>query len=152
MPISFNVTSPVAACAGKKYVTKSGDTCDSIAQGNLVSSGSLYKTNPKLIDCAKPSSGTELCLPPSCEKRYKIKAGDDCVAVALANGISWQQLDDWNGMVDCSGSSMLGDNPNGALRYAFHLLVALSSTHLQTRQTRELAAEVPRAMATERSW
>jgi LysM repeat protein len=110
-PINLNVTEPAASCGGTKYVTKAGDTCDSIAQGNLVSSGSLYETNPELLDCTNPTSGTKLCLPPSCEKQYNIKTGDDCVSVALANSVSWQQLKEWNGMIDCSGTNMLGDNP-----------------------------------------
>ena len=110
-PISLNVTEPAASCGGKKYVTKSGDTCDAIAQSHLVSSGSLYDTNPELIDCANPPNGTELCLPPSCEKLYKIKAGDDCVSIALSNSISWQQLGSWNGMIECSGTNIFGANP-----------------------------------------
>ncbi|OAL56199.1 hypothetical protein IQ07DRAFT_497578 [Pyrenochaeta sp. DS3sAY3a] len=110
-PISFNVTQPAVSCAGKKYIIRSGDTCDSIAQSNFVSAGSLYDTNPTLSDCTAPPSGLELCLPLSCQKIYKIKPGDDCVSVAQANGISWRELDDWNGMVDCYGVNMLGGNP-----------------------------------------
>lgn len=98
------------SCGGKKYVTKAGDTCDSIAQSNLVSSGTLFYSNPLLVGCSNLKAGTELCLPPQCKSLYKIKAGDDCVNVAFTNGISWQQLVDWNGMVDCSGSNMQGDN------------------------------------------
>jgi hypothetical protein len=87
-PITLNVTKPTESCSGKKYVTKSGDTCDSIAQSNLVSSGSLYETNPEFFDCANPASGIEPCLPTSYEKQYKIKTGDDCVPIALANSVS----------------------------------------------------------------
>jgi LysM repeat protein len=111
-PITLNVTKPISPCVGNEYVTKLGDTCDSIALSNRVSSGSLYETNPELVNCAKPTSGTKLCLPLSCEKQYQIKPNDDCVTIALANGISWQQLDDWNGMIDCSGTNILGENLN----------------------------------------
>ena len=111
--ISLTVTEPEApSCQIKSYIVKAGDTCDSIAQANSISSGTLYDTNPKLTNCSTPIVGTKLCLPSQCEKLYKVKSGEGCVSAANANGISWQQLVDWNGMVDCSGVDMLKDLPD----------------------------------------
>ena len=62
-------SSPISTCQpGRSYTAKSGDTCDAIAKGNLVSSGSLYSMNPMLLDCNAIAEGTKLCLPPSCQK------------------------------------------------------------------------------------
>ena len=62
-------TTPAPTCQpDRSYTAKSGDTCDSIAKSNLVSSGSLFAMNPMLMDCAAVIAGSKLCLPPSCEK------------------------------------------------------------------------------------
>ena len=109
-PIQLNITEPAGSfCSGRKYVTRAGDTCDSIAQGNLVSAGTLFYNNPMLVGCSKLKAGTSICLPPQCKSLYTIKEGDECVSVALALGISWRQIVDWNGMVDCYGPDMRGE-------------------------------------------
>jgi LysM repeat protein len=62
-------TIPAPTCqSGRSYIAKSGDTCNSIAKINLVSSGSLFAMNPMLLDCTAIQAGAKLCLPPSCEK------------------------------------------------------------------------------------
>jgi hypothetical protein len=109
-PIKLNTTEPAApTCSGKTYVTQSGDTCDSIAQSNKISAGTLYYNNPLLVGCSSLAAGTQLCLPSQCESQYSIKEGDECVSVALTLGISWQQIVSWNSMVDCTGANMRGD-------------------------------------------
>jgi LysM repeat protein len=109
-PIKLNTTEPAApTCSGNTYVTQSGDTCDSIAQSNKISAGTLYYNNPLLVGCSSLAAGTQLCLPSQCESQYSIKEGDECVSVALALGISWQQIVSWNSMVDCTGANMRGD-------------------------------------------
>lgn len=109
-PIQLNTTEPPATlCSGRKYITRTGDTCDLIAQSNRISAGTLFYDNPLLVGCSNLKAGTELCLPTQCKSLHQIKESDQCVDVAFAAGISWQQLVEWNGMVDCSGADMRGE-------------------------------------------
>lgn len=94
------------------YTTKAGDTCNSIARANHVSSGSLYEINPTLYDCENPGVGLELCLPDACEKLYEVQPGENCTVIAAATGTSWRTIVDYNGMVDQWCSNIWGAEPS----------------------------------------
>ena len=57
-----------AYCAtGKRYTTKQGDTCDTIASSANASAAALYMGNQDLIrNCASVSPGMTLCIPLTC--------------------------------------------------------------------------------------
>ncbi|KAF2470484.1 uncharacterized protein BDR25DRAFT_355585 [Lindgomyces ingoldianus] len=59
--IYFNSTAPSTCATGNTYTTKSGDTCNTIAQANQVSSGSPYKINTALYNRNNPG-GRYGCL------------------------------------------------------------------------------------------
>lgn len=103
-PINPNGTTPDTCVSGNKYTVKSGDTCNSIAQANAVSSSTLYYINPELLNCSAPDAGQQLCLPDRCETTYMVKEADDCVTIAIrAEGSaasSWQDLVAWNAGLD----------------------------------------------------
>ncbi|KAH6717693.1 hypothetical protein BKA61DRAFT_641602 [Leptodontidium sp. MPI-SDFR-AT-0119] len=91
---------------------KSGDTCDSISQASLISSGTLYETNPLLFNCSAPAVGLELCLPPQCEKLYTVEATDDCVTIGVKTGISWLNVVAYNGMINSYCSNIYNAIPS----------------------------------------
>ncbi|KAJ3952539.1 hypothetical protein N0V92_011011 [Colletotrichum tropicale] len=64
------------------YTTVQGDTCDSIAQANSISSSSLYIENPDLIyDCYSIDIGSKLCLPPACSLTWVVQPDDTCASI-----------------------------------------------------------------------
>ncbi|KAI9157867.1 hypothetical protein HJFPF1_05850 [Paramyrothecium foliicola] len=79
--------------AVQKYKVREGDTCDSVAQSQSVSSATLYYINPRLINCMAPEPGLELCLPDQCETTYTIQSKEErCVAIASRHGTSWTDI------------------------------------------------------------
>ncbi|KAI0383271.1 hypothetical protein F5Y04DRAFT_278977 [Hypomontagnella monticulosa] len=100
-PITVNGTTPASCAGGRTYTTREGDTCDSVALTNSVSGASLYYINPTVANCSIPMpAGKELCMPLKCETTYTVKEGDSCIAVAVDNGVSWQNIVDWNAGLD----------------------------------------------------
>ncbi|KAI7762473.1 hypothetical protein LZL87_008819 [Fusarium oxysporum] len=76
---AFNITIPDTksdiCVSGNTYTTKYGNSCDSIALAQGVSAATMYYINPNIFDCSKITAGTELCLPLTCTKIYKVKQG-----------------------------------------------------------------------------
>ncbi|CCC12069.1 hypothetical protein SMACR_02290 [Sordaria macrospora] len=114
-----NGTTPDTCVSGNKYTVKNGDTCNSIAQTNAVSSSTLYYINPELLNCSAPDVGLQLCLPDKCETTYTVKEADDCVTIAIrAEGSaasSWQDLVAWNAGLDDRCSNIW--SPSSSPRY-----------------------------------
>lgn len=93
------VSSPTStACVGKTYAVRSGDTCNSVAAAQGISTASLLSANNLQAFCANfPSSGS-LCIPTaySCTP-YVIKTGDTCSTIAQrTSGATWTQIVSWN--------------------------------------------------------
>ena len=67
IPKSVEILQPVEppfCLSGKRYTTKPGDTCESVANSTSVSGATLYMGNQDLItNCADIPSGLSLCLP-----------------------------------------------------------------------------------------
>ncbi|ORY04390.1 hypothetical protein BCR34DRAFT_57224 [Clohesyomyces aquaticus] len=84
-------------CTGNNYTIKSGDTCNSIALSQGLSTGNLLDANKLQAFCAKfPSSGT-LCIPASGKcKTQTVKTGDTCAKIADQNKVTWAQIVSWN--------------------------------------------------------
>ncbi|CAH0024421.1 unnamed protein product [Clonostachys rhizophaga] len=104
---------PMACFSGKTIATKEGDTCDSIALANSISSATLYYINPRLLDCRSIESGTELCLPQACTT-YTVQEHEaaNCVEISMAGGEGgWLDLIDWNLMLDSRCTNLWSTDP-----------------------------------------
>ncbi|KAF5697877.1 hypothetical protein FGLOB1_12450 [Fusarium globosum] len=92
----------------KWYITKTGDTCDSISKAAGVSGGLLYMGNQELIrDCHKIPEGLKLCLPTVC-KTYYVKPEDTCLSIEIAQGIRWDTIRKYNSWVDRDCNNLQG--------------------------------------------
>ncbi len=109
-PPRNNGTEPGNCVSGKTIVTKQGDSCDSIARDNSISSASLYYINANLPDCNNVEEGLKLCLPQTCTT-YTVKENDKCVEIGVNSGTSWSSIVDWNLMLDARCSNLWNSNP-----------------------------------------
>ncbi|KAI3538503.1 hypothetical protein CSPX01_09431 [Colletotrichum filicis] len=77
------IEDPATYCQTDKwYTTAEGDTCDTIAQSNSVSSATLYFENPDTIfDCFNIEAGSKLCIPPPCTLTWVIQPDDTCASI-----------------------------------------------------------------------
>jgi hypothetical protein len=84
-------------CVGTKYTIKSGDTCNSIALSQGLSTGELIDANKLQAFCANfPKSGT-LCIPQTSKcKTRTVETDDTCAKIADANRLAWSQIVSWN--------------------------------------------------------
>lgn len=68
--------------AEQVYVTKQGDTCDSIALEHSVSSAAIFMGNNLIMaNCSSIPSNVTLCLPSSCEATYIVQQNDTCTRI-----------------------------------------------------------------------
>lgn len=110
-PTSSSVTVPKpTGCQGTTYTVKSGDTCQSVALANNLSTADLLMGNNLQAFCAKfPTSGN-LCIPKSAKcKVYTVKKGDTCASIGTANKLTWTQVVTWN--------PIFGDSCNAINQY-----------------------------------
>ncbi|KAI9146998.1 LysM domain-containing protein [Paramyrothecium foliicola] len=88
--------SPTAFCqSGKKYKVKVGDTCDSIALANSVSSFRLIQVNNLDVACEMLQVGDEVCIRDTC-KLATIKVNQTCSDFSEGTGFTSVQLESWN--------------------------------------------------------
>ncbi|KAF2730321.1 hypothetical protein EJ04DRAFT_473926 [Polyplosphaeria fusca] len=80
---------------GKTYNVQSGDNCETIAEKNNVSTGTLITVNQLLPDCTDLQADQALCLPPTCSS-YIVQSGDTCLSIANTTGIDFYQILAWN--------------------------------------------------------
>ncbi|KFA68647.1 hypothetical protein S40285_09556 [Stachybotrys chlorohalonatus IBT 40285] len=111
-PVNINYTREERCDAERTYTVQNGDSCDSIAEHHSVSSATLYYLNPELDNCTAPRVGIEICLPNQCERTYRVQSEeDDCVAVAIRRGATWNNIVDWNAGLDLRCSSLWSTSP-----------------------------------------
>ncbi|PTB47605.1 carbohydrate-binding module family 50 protein [Trichoderma harzianum CBS 226.95] len=68
--------------AEQVYVTKQGDSCDSIALQHSVSSAAIFMANNlNITNCSSIPSNITLCLPSSCGSTYVIQQNDTCTSI-----------------------------------------------------------------------
>ncbi|EXL66142.1 hypothetical protein FOPG_17668 [Fusarium oxysporum f. sp. conglutinans race 2 54008] len=112
---AFNVTNPDATgnicVSGKTYTTKDGDSCDSIALSQGVSAATMYYINSNIFDCSKIAAGTNLCLPLTCTKIYKVQKGDTCLDIALNANIMTDRLLSYNSQLDWNCTNLHDADP-----------------------------------------
>ncbi|KAL1891091.1 hypothetical protein Sste5346_007917 [Sporothrix stenoceras] len=104
---TVNITAPVCA-SGNHYTVKSGDTCDTIAVANSVSSATLFAINPSLQDCRKALAvGTVLCLPHTCDALWTVQSTDTCLSIGNATGNSQSALVAYNTMLNWNCTNLV---------------------------------------------
>lgn len=75
------VPEPAVCPSDKYYMTKGGDSCNSISLSDSFSSASLFMGNTSTLhDCKDIQAGTKLCLPFPCETTYKPQPDDTCLS------------------------------------------------------------------------
>ncbi|KAH7317115.1 LysM domain-containing protein [Stachybotrys elegans] len=101
-PTSYAVNSTTAvpdgpACStGRAYTVKGGDSCNSIAESQGVSTPALTTLNGIDSECnTMPPVGSEICLPPPC-KIHQVEIGDTCDSIIDAEKMTKAQLLAWN--------------------------------------------------------
>ncbi|KAK8859536.1 carbohydrate-binding module family 50 [Apiospora arundinis] len=114
-PSVFNVTydKPEPTCAtANVYMTKAGDTCDSVALAHNASSATLFYTNANILDCSAIREGTSLCLPAPCDTQVTVKDGDTCINIAFDAGISTLDLVIFNSQLTRNCSNLHSTDPS----------------------------------------
>ncbi|KAF5570185.1 hypothetical protein FPHYL_1461 [Fusarium phyllophilum] len=112
---AFNITVPDTTSnicvSGNTYITKDGDSCDSIALAQGVSAATMYYINSNIFDCHKIATGTELCLPFTCTKIYKVKQSDTCLDIAMNANILQDKLLSFNSQLNWSCTNLHDADP-----------------------------------------
>jgi hypothetical protein len=72
------------------YITKEGDTCDSISQAHHVASAALFMGNVNVKFCNNIPVGTKLCIPFTCDRVYTIQSNDTCISIEKAQNVGYQ--------------------------------------------------------------
>lgn len=98
------------ACAGSTYVVQEGDTCESIALANSVSTDRMISRNHLDYACSSLAVGSSLCIEDTCTV-YTVKANDNCDDIVQGQSFGKVQLLGWNPTLhqDCDNlESMVG--------------------------------------------
>ncbi|KAF4545498.1 Carbohydrate-binding module family 50 protein [Lasiodiplodia theobromae] len=102
---STSAPATTPTCTGKSVPIQNGDTCDSIAADNSISTWNLLASNGLDGGCANfPSNGT-LCVESSCET-YQVSANDTCSGIAEAHNITQTQLKTYNPQLNTKCSNI----------------------------------------------
>ena len=107
-PLEIVQPAPLPYClTGKRYTTKEGDTCESIAKSNSVSAAGLYMGNQDLIkDCANVTPGVSVCIPMTCIT-YQVQEADTCFTIERAQGLKSGVLLKYNSWLDAGCTNLL---------------------------------------------
>lgn len=92
---------PAPYCVtGKRYTTKEGDTCESVANATSLSAAALYMGNQQILrDCSAAEPGVSLCLPMTCQTYY-LRPLDTCVGIERALGLNFGSVRNYNSWLD----------------------------------------------------
>lgn len=124
---STQVDIPVPVCvSGKHYTVAAGDTCDSIAIANSVSSATLFAINPALRDCSSSSLpvGALLCLPQTYDALWTVQPDDTCQTIGNATSNSIDTLVLYNTMLNRNCSNLHQTIPENAPSWGNTLCVS----------------------------
>ncbi|KAL4924816.1 uncharacterized protein BDV17DRAFT_273616 [Aspergillus undulatus] len=101
-----SISAPTGCATNRTYSVVSGDTCSKIARIHGVPRGSLVFINDVRPDCADLRVGQVLCLTQPCEL-YPVHIGASCLEIAEDNGISVDELFNWNCYLNASCTNLL---------------------------------------------
>lgn len=97
---------PPFCLSGKRYTTKTGDSCESVANSTSVSGAALYMGNQDLVtDCTDIQPGLSICLPLTCITHY-LQPSDTCFSVERSLGIGFGMLQRFNSWVDSACTNL----------------------------------------------
>ncbi|EEP79928.1 hypothetical protein UREG_04770 [Uncinocarpus reesii 1704] len=98
---------PPICVSDMKYTIQDGDTCDSIALAQSVSSAALFSGNSEIIhNCSRLPVGSELCLPLTCEKVYTLQSTDNCTSIEIATGTKVGGLRAYNNWINMACTNL----------------------------------------------
>ncbi|KAH2000894.1 hypothetical protein KXV97_007434, partial [Aspergillus fumigatus] len=96
-PITLPEQEEPICLSGTKLTTVEGDTCDSIAQTNGLSSAALYMGNQdQIYNCSKIEANLNLCLPLPCGQTYVLQPDDTCTSIESATSLQVGDLRAFN--------------------------------------------------------
>lgn len=95
---SSTPTAEPTPCA-TPYTVGEGDTCETIAAAQNVSSFSLIEENRLDMFCHLPDAGTVTCLPAQCRTHF-IMINDNCRTMERQYDVTRVQLVSWNSNFD----------------------------------------------------
>ncbi|CAN9459516.1 unnamed protein product [Alternaria sp. RS040] len=106
-PLETVQPAPAPYClTNKRYTTREGDTCDSIAKTNSVPGASLYIGNQDLIkDCAKVTPGISVCMPLTCVT-YLVQAQETCFSIERSLGLESGMVRQFNPWLDAGCTNL----------------------------------------------
>ncbi|KAF3055159.1 LysM domain-containing protein [Daldinia childiae] len=99
--LNATITAPLRpACADNtSYIIRDGDSCNSIAGANNISTESLISLNGIDLACnTMPAVGTTICLPTTCKIR-ELAVNDTCGLITADENITIGQLLAWNPII-----------------------------------------------------
>lgn len=95
---SSTSTAEPTSCA-HPYTISEGDTCETIAAAQNVSSFGLIDRNGLDIFCHLPDAGSEICLPAQCRTHFLL-INDNCRTLSRQYNVTRVQLVSWNSNFD----------------------------------------------------
>jgi hypothetical protein len=97
---------PPYCLSNKRYTTKEGDTCGSIAGNNSISAPGLYMGNQDLVkNCSSIPVGLSLCLPMTC-LTHTLQLDETCLQVEKALGLEYGMVQRYNSWVDIACTNL----------------------------------------------
>ena len=95
-------STPSAKTCYENHTIVSGDTCWDLSVAAGLTLSQFQDCNPGIV-CANLQIGQVVCMNclAQCDKRYKVKSGDGCYAIASANGLTLDQLKSCNPGINC---------------------------------------------------
>lgn len=106
-PLDTVQPEPPSYClSNKRYNTKQGDTCQSIASSNSVSSAGLYMANQELLkDCSNVTPGLTVCLPMTCIT-HNLQPDETCFSVEKSLGLEFGLVQRYNSWLDVACTNL----------------------------------------------
>ncbi len=83
------------SCAGTTYMSKQGDTCESISLAQSVATDRLIDVNYLDYSCTTLTAGMKLCIQDTC-KLVTIQKNQTCNDLLAGRGFALAQLTSWN--------------------------------------------------------
>ena len=91
-------------CEGTIYVVRDGDTCNSIAKAQSMSTDRLVEVNSMDYMCTGLHTGQRLCVQDTCEL-ITVRKNQTCKDLVAGRGFTTVELISWNPYVQISLSS-----------------------------------------------
>jgi LysM domain len=93
---------PTPMCLSNlNYTIQTGDTCNSIALAQNVTSASILTGNPTAVNnCSALIPGDVICLPLTCGPLYELESSDTCASIESSYDLASNSLRQYNPCID----------------------------------------------------